>query len=320
MKFNRVVKLSVTTVLITGAICIGCGVAQSKTQSVKDNEVAIVNNITAGVNVEILDTLNEPELSTEANDVGGLMKASLTEDDEAGEPAFAGATLYANNKTQVYKDDKETVFCEVPAGTRFKTEGFESSMFAFTVDEEIYWVRGEDLIDDYDFEKVLFINNTEGVWSFIYDATGEEYSEPKPVEVKKEQPKKATEQKTEQPVDQQVEQNVEQNTEQPVEDTVSNSSSTGSSLGTYKLTAYCNCSKCCGKWAGGPTKSGAMPVAGTTVACNTLAMGTRISINGHEYTVQDTGHLADNQIDVYFDSHSAALEFGVQRAEVFLCE
>lgn len=88
-------------------------------------------------------------------------------------------------------------------------------------------------------------------------------------------------------------------------------------LGNYKLTAYCNCSKCCGKWAGGNTASGTVPTAGRTVACNSLPFGTKLNINGHIYTVEDTGNMADNVIDIYFDSHSSALQFGVQYADVY---
>ena len=51
-------------------------------------------------------------------------------------------------------------------------------------------------------------------------------------------------------------------------------------MGSYKLTFYCNCRRCCGKWAGGPTASGAMPAEGRTVACGALPLGTRIMIAG----------------------------------------
>ena len=89
-----------------------------------------------------------------------------------------------------------------------------------------------------------------------------------------------------------------------------------SCLGTYKLTAYCNCSTCCGQWAGGPTASGTYPTAGRTVACD-LPFGTQVSINGHIYTVEDRG-VSGNHIDIYFGSHSEALAFGLQYADVYL--
>lgn len=93
------------------------------------------------------------------------------------------------------------------------------------------------------------------------------------------------------------------------------------SLGKFKLTAYCSCSKCCGKWAGSPTASGVMPRANHTIAVDTgvIPFGTKVIINGKTYVAEDTGSaIKGNKIDVYFDSHSKALNFGVQYAEVFV--
>ena len=89
------------------------------------------------------------------------------------------------------------------------------------------------------------------------------------------------------------------------------------SIGDYKLTAYCSCERCCGKWSQfNKTASGTTPQQGRTVACNSLEFGTRIVINGSIYTVEDTGNMGNNVIDIYFNSHEAALSFGVQYAEV----
>lgn len=90
-------------------------------------------------------------------------------------------------------------------------------------------------------------------------------------------------------------------------------------LGEYKLTAYCACAKCCGK-TDGITASGAKAVEGVTVAADpkVIPMGTEIIIDGHEYIVQDTGGaIKGNRIDVYFDSHQDALEFGVQYKNIY---
>lgn len=99
------------------------------------------------------------------------------------------------------------------------------------------------------------------------------------------------------------------------------------SLGEYKLTAYCACFKCCEKHPGdvgyGITKSGVKAVEGVTIAADpkVLPLGTKVLIDGHEYTVQDTGcAIKGNKIDVYFDSHQDALEFGVQYKEIFMKE
>lgn len=98
------------------------------------------------------------------------------------------------------------------------------------------------------------------------------------------------------------------------------------SLGKFKLTAYCACFKCCGKHPSdigyGITKSGVRAVEGVTVAADpsVIPLGTEITIDGvGERMVQDTGSaIKSNRIDVYFESHQEALEFGVQYKEVFM--
>lgn len=93
------------------------------------------------------------------------------------------------------------------------------------------------------------------------------------------------------------------------------------SLGQFKLTAYCNCSKCCGKWAGSPTASGVMPRANHTIAVDTsvIPFGTEVIINGNTYVAEDTGSaIRGNKIDIYMSSHEEALNFGVQYAEVLI--
>ncbi|AXF52305.1 MAG: 3D containing protein [Caudoviricetes sp.] len=94
--------------------------------------------------------------------------------------------------------------------------------------------------------------------------------------------------------------------------------SKGEYLGNYGLTAYCSCASCCGSWGGTTTASGTTPTAGRTVACNTLPFGTKLLINGHVYTVEDTGGMAGNVIDIYMDSHDAALTFGRQQSDVYI--
>ena len=91
----------------------------------------------------------------------------------------------------------------------------------------------------------------------------------------------------------------------------SNKSSNSSYLGKYKLTYYCSCSKCCGK-SDGITASGKKAQEGITVASNSLPLGTKISIDGHIYTVQDRGGMASNVIDIFVSSHQKALNLGVK--------
>jgi 3D (Asp-Asp-Asp) domain-containing protein len=86
----------------------------------------------------------------------------------------------------------------------------------------------------------------------------------------------------------------------------------------YVITAYCPCVKCCGK-TDGITASGVKAVEGVTVAMNkSVPFGTKIYIDGvGERIVQDRGGaIKGNRIDLYFNDHQSALEFGRQTKEV----
>lgn len=101
------------------------------------------------------------------------------------------------------------------------------------------------------------------------------------------------------------------------ENTSSSNSSLASSSSTvkvFKVTAYCSCSKCCGTHANGYTSSGTKATAGRTVAApSNLAYGTKLNINGKTYVVEDRGGaISGNRIDIYVDSHSQALDWGVK--------
>lgn len=81
----------------------------------------------------------------------------------------------------------------------------------------------------------------------------------------------------------------------------------------FKVTAYCSCSKCCGKRTG-RTASGTKATAGRTVAASSqFKFGTKLNINGKTYVVEDRGGaVKGNKIDVYMNSHAAALAWGVK--------
>ena len=92
--------------------------------------------------------------------------------------------------------------------------------------------------------------------------------------------------------------------------------SQGKYLGRFTLTAYCSCSICCGKWSGGGTASGTTPTPGRTIAMAGVPFGTKLSINGQIYTVEDRG-TAYGHVDIFMGSHSQALSFGMKYADVY---
>ena len=99
------------------------------------------------------------------------------------------------------------------------------------------------------------------------------------------------------------------------------------SIGNFKLTGYCSCSLCCGKWAynrpdgvvygaiGEELKEG----YSIAVDPDVIPYRTEVIIDGKTYKAQDCGGaIKGNRIDVYFEDHNDALEFGVQHKEVFI--
>lgn len=83
----------------------------------------------------------------------------------------------------------------------------------------------------------------------------------------------------------------------------------------FECTAYCKGACCCGKWANGYTASGTIPQAGRTIAAPPeYEFGQEIEIGGITYVVEDRGGaIKGNKIDIYFDTHAEALQFGRQQ-------
>lgn len=96
---------------------------------------------------------------------------------------------------------------------------------------------------------------------------------------------------------------------------------TPTNLGRFELTAYCgeNYPHICNDGDATNTATGTTPTAGRTIAVDpdVIPLGSVVIINGHEYVAEDTGGIIDgNRVDIFFNSHAEALEFGVQYADV----
>ena len=100
----------------------------------------------------------------------------------------------------------------------------------------------------------------------------------------------------------------------------------GESLGQVVTSGYCNCPICCGIWSGGPTASGAYSNCQSYLSVDAsnpfVPMGTKVVMNGVEYTVEDTGAFARYgvQFDVYYDNHAAASAHGHKTWEAFIAD
>ena len=100
----------------------------------------------------------------------------------------------------------------------------------------------------------------------------------------------------------------------------------GESLGQVVTSGYCNCPICCGRWSGGPTASGVYPTADHTIAVDAynpfVPMGTKVIMNGTEYTVEDTGNFDRYgvQFDVYYDDHWTATLHGHKTWEAYIAD
>lgn len=93
----------------------------------------------------------------------------------------------------------------------------------------------------------------------------------------------------------------------------------GQYLGQFVVTAYCPCSRCCGK-TNGVTASGTQATAGRTIAADTsrYPFGTQLVINGNVYTVEDRGSaIGGNRIDIFFNSHQEAINYGRRTVDVY---
>ena len=93
----------------------------------------------------------------------------------------------------------------------------------------------------------------------------------------------------------------------------------------WKITHYCSCAKCCGKYADGHFASGKKCYEGG-VACNWLPFGTKLIIEGKTYTVEDRGAKSlfgtkanpIKHLDIWEKSHNEALCKGVEYKKVVI--
>ncbi|MCI8455249.1 MAG: hypothetical protein HFE84_11640 [Lachnospiraceae bacterium] len=92
----------------------------------------------------------------------------------------------------------------------------------------------------------------------------------------------------------------------------------GELIGTFRVSGYCACSVCSSGL--GLTYSGKPPKANHTIAADLslYPLGTKLMIDGTVYTVEDMGgSIVGDRLDIYFDDHETALNYGIQTVKVY---
>ncbi len=93
-----------------------------------------------------------------------------------------------------------------------------------------------------------------------------------------------------------------------------------------KVTYYCGCVKCCGKWSNGSEQEsyGALgtkltPYYSIAVAPEVIPLGTIVTDSkGNKYKAEDTGSaIKGNKIDIYTGNHEEAKKLGTKEIELF---
>lgn len=94
----------------------------------------------------------------------------------------------------------------------------------------------------------------------------------------------------------------------------------GKNLGTFRVTGYCPCRACSGRY-GRHTSTGAIAKANHTVAADNrvLKAGTWIIINNKLYRVEDVGGaVKGKKIDIFVNTHPETFTLGFDYANVYL--
>ena len=92
-------------------------------------------------------------------------------------------------------------------------------------------------------------------------------------------------------------------------------------LGNFRITHYCACTKCCGKWGNATAWAGEI-VPGYTIAVDPKVIPklSTVYIDGYGYRRAEDcgGAIKGNKIDVAVSNHSEAMKMGVAYKDVWL--
>lgn len=103
--------------------------------------------------------------------------------------------------------------------------------------------------------------------------------------------------------------------EKVIEETKNKEEITSSAKRVFQITHYSS-----EETGSNITASGNIAKLNHTVACNSLPFGTRVKINNKIYTVEDTGDMGEDGIDIYVSNSAEAFQLGRYTAEVEIFE
>ena len=95
---------------------------------------------------------------------------------------------------------------------------------------------------------------------------------------------------------------------------------------TFKVTHYCGCSKCCGKWSSGFEDKATGALGTNLKAYQSIAVDPKViplgtilhDSTGKQYVAEDTGSaISGYRIDIFTGNHQDAKELGVNEIELF---
>lgn len=101
-------------------------------------------------------------------------------------------------------------------------------------------------------------------------------------------------------------------------------------LARFIVTAYCACERCCDKSPDDPaygiTATGTKATQGRTIAVDprVIPYGTVLYFEGPDgliggYVAEDCGGaIKGNRLDLYFDSHEEAIEWGIKEKDIYI--
>ena len=92
--------------------------------------------------------------------------------------------------------------------------------------------------------------------------------------------------------------------------------------GEFRVTAYCGCSVCNGKWTGYPAANGEALTRGLTIAVDpdVIPLGSYLLIEGVGLRkAQDTGSaVCGKVVDVYFETHADTAQWNTRTLKVWV--